>query len=62
MNWHDAQTFWSMGGYGLYVWGAFGGVALVLMAENLSLAWRLRAARLAAGTVNAVDALQEEDA
>ncbi len=34
MAWQSGADFWSMGGYGLYVWGSFGvtafGVALEL--------------------------------
>ena len=33
-----------MGGYGLYVWGSFGMVAAIVLAE----VWQLRARRLAA--------------
>ena len=47
MNWRDANDFFSMGGYGLYVWGAYGVMALVMAVEPL-LAWmRHRAARAA---------------
>jgi len=35
MNW---QAFWSMGGYGVYVWPAYG-VALALLAINALLPW-----------------------
>lgn len=35
MNW---QAFWSMGGYGVYVWPAYG-IALVLLAANALLPW-----------------------
>jgi heme exporter protein D len=35
MNWHSANDFFAMGGYGLYVWGAYGATALVMFAEPL---------------------------
>ncbi len=28
MVWQSGADFWSMGGYGLYVWGSFGVMAL----------------------------------
>jgi heme exporter protein D len=33
MNWSSASEFFAMGGYGLYVWGAYGITALVMAAE-----------------------------
>ncbi|MET0540925.1 MAG: heme exporter protein CcmD [Variovorax sp.] len=44
MNWGSWQNFWTMGGYGLYVWGSFGMVAAIVLVE----VWQLRARRLAA--------------
>jgi heme exporter protein D len=35
MNWANSEAFWAMGGYGLYVWGSFGVVAIGLVAEVL---------------------------
>lgn len=35
MQWNSAAEFFSMGGYGLYVWGSFGVTALVLVLETL---------------------------
>ena len=35
MQWHDANEFFSMGGYGLYVWGSSGVMALLMLAEPL---------------------------
>jgi heme exporter protein D len=35
MNWANSEAFWAMGGYGLYVWGSFGVVAIGLAAEVL---------------------------
>jgi len=47
MHWHDASEFFSMGGRGAYVWGAYGLMALLMALEPL-LAWqRHRAARKA---------------
>jgi heme exporter protein D len=44
------MEFLSMGGYGLYVWGAFGVTALCIVVEVASLRARGRAAsRLARG-------------
>lgn len=33
MNWESWQAFWSMGGYGLYVWGSFGMTLLCITGE-----------------------------
>ena len=33
MIWKSFSDFWSMGGYGLYVWGSFGVTAALLAAE-----------------------------
>ena len=33
MIWSSFSDFWSMGGYGLYVWGSFGVTAALLAAE-----------------------------
>ena len=45
MNWAGAADFLAMGGYGLYVWGAFGMVALVIGLEVAQLALRRRMLR-----------------
>ncbi|HLR12656.1 MAG TPA: heme exporter protein CcmD [Burkholderiaceae bacterium] len=37
MNWSSLSDFLAMGGYGGYVWGALGMVALVLLAEVVQL-------------------------
>ena len=39
----NAESFWSMGGYGLYVWGAYGFGFVVLVGEVLQLRRRKRA-------------------
>lgn len=43
MHWRSLDDFLAMGGYGTYVWGAFGMVALALAAEL----WALRLRRKA---------------
>ena len=42
MNWTSWSDFVAMGGYGLYVWGSFGMVALVMVAEVAQIAGRRR--------------------
>ena len=39
------MDFLAMGGYGFYVWGAYGVTALVVVIEVVSVRTRLRAAR-----------------
>ena len=43
--WTSLADFASMGGYGLYVWGAFGVAALVIVGEMAAVASRRRALR-----------------
>lgn len=43
MNWSSWQDFVAMGGYGLYVWGSFGMVAVTLLVEMLQLRLRRQA-------------------
>jgi len=38
------MDYFAMGGYGFYVWGSFGGTALVVLIEVLALRARRRAA------------------
>jgi heme exporter protein D len=45
MHWASWQDFWSMGGSGRYVWGAYGLFVLALIAEILLLRTRTRRAR-----------------
>jgi len=33
MNWHSASEFFAMGGYGMYVWGAYAVTAILMAAE-----------------------------
>ena len=47
MQWHDANEFFSMGGRGGFVWGAYGAMALLMLAETLMALRRHRAARAA---------------
>ena len=42
-QWSSAADFIAMGGYGLYVWGAFGVTALVVAVELLAVRARRKA-------------------
>lgn len=42
MNWDSAATFFAMGGYGLYVWSAYGVTAALLLIEPMLVAARHR--------------------
>ncbi len=44
MNWDSASAFFAMGGYGLYVWSAFGVAAACLLSEPMLVAMRHRRA------------------
>ena len=35
MNWNSAADFFHMGGYGLYVWGAYAVAAALMLVEPL---------------------------
>ena len=35
MNWNSASEFFAMGGYGLYVWGAYGATLVLMVGEPL---------------------------
>jgi heme exporter protein D len=48
VTWGSWDAFWSMGGYGLYVWGSYGMVVAVLAIEIWQLKSRRRAAELEA--------------
>ncbi len=48
MNWHSVDALMHMGGYGSFVWGAFGMVALLLGVEVALVARRWRRALAAA--------------
>ena len=43
MHWESLQAFIHMGGYALYVWGAFGATAVLMVAEVLLIKRRVAA-------------------
>lgn len=45
MHWDSLDAFLAMGGYGRYVWGAYGVTVALLIAESVLLVRRQRAAR-----------------
>jgi heme exporter protein D len=45
MQWGSTAEFFAMGGYGLYVWGAYAVTAAVVAVEAVVLVRRERAAR-----------------
>ena len=45
MNWTSAGEFFAMGGYGLYVWGAYVVAAACMAAEPVMVVLRHRRAR-----------------
>ena len=47
MNWASASEFFAMGGYGLYVWGAYAVTAACMLAEPVMATLRHRQARRA---------------
>jgi heme exporter protein D len=47
MQWQSASEFFAMGGRGGFVWGAYGALAVLLLAEALFARARHRAARRA---------------
>ena len=49
MMWHSFHDFLAMGGYALYVWGAYGVAVVVVALEVVLLRARTRAARRLAG-------------
>jgi heme exporter protein D len=49
MQWSSAAEFFAMGGYGLYVWGAYAVTAGVIVAEIVALNRRGRTLRAQAG-------------
>ena len=44
MNWGSAAEFFAMGGYGLYVWGAYAVTVVLMLAEPLLVRRRHRQA------------------
>jgi heme exporter protein D len=53
MNWHSAAEFFDMGGYGVYVWGAYAVTAALMAIEPWLAARRRRRALVAALTNDA---------
>lgn len=49
MQWGSVPEFLAMGGYGLYVWGAYAVTAVVIAAEVITLVRRGRTLRARAG-------------
>ena len=49
MTWHSASEFFAMGGYGLYVWGAYAVTAACLAIEPVLAVRRHARARRAGG-------------
>jgi heme exporter protein D len=49
MQWSSLSEFFSMGGYGFYVWGSYGITFVLLVAEVLMLRARKRRMRHATG-------------
>jgi heme exporter protein D len=47
MIWSSASDFFAMGGYGLYVWGAYAVTLACMVGEPVLVALRHRAARQA---------------
>jgi heme exporter protein D len=37
MHWASWSDFWAMGGYGLYVWGSYGALFLLILVEIILL-------------------------
>jgi heme exporter protein D len=44
MNWASWSDFWTMGGYGLYVWGSYAVTFALIVLEVVMLRLRRRAA------------------
>jgi len=42
VNWASAADFWSMGGYGFFVWGSYAAVVAVIATELILLRARRR--------------------
>ncbi len=60
--WTSLADFAAMGGYGLYVWGAFGVAALVIVGEMAAVASRRRALRPRAGRAPITSAAARQQA
>ncbi len=49
MNWHSAQEFFQMGGYGFYVWGSYLMAAVCIAIEVVALRRRSRTLNVRSG-------------
>ena len=56
MNWGSVSEFFAMGGYGLYVWGSYAVVLVLMVGEPLLARHRFRKALEQAG-----DMLEKDD-
>jgi heme exporter protein D len=45
MQWNSLDAFLAMGGYGEYIWGAYGLTALLMLIELIAVRRRYRQAR-----------------
>jgi heme exporter protein D len=54
------SQFLAMGGYGLYVWAAYGVAAVVMVANVLAARRRLRAVRRELGNLERLDSSEPE--
>jgi heme exporter protein D len=61
MTWGSASDFFAMGGYGLYVWGAYGVTAACMLIDPIQAARRHRRA-LATAAEDALDDAPANDA
>ena len=50
MNWGGWNEFWAMGGYAFYVWGSYGVMLALIIAEIVLLRARRRTALQQTGT------------
>lgn len=59
MNWGSASEFFSMGGYGLYVWGSYAVTAVCMLVEPVLAARRHARARTEAARRDDNPALED---
>jgi heme exporter protein D len=59
MNWGSASEFFSMGGYGLYVWGSYAVTAVCMLVEPVLAARRHARARAEAARRDDNPALED---
>lgn len=55
MNWSSISEFFSMGGYGLYVWGSYGVTLICIIAEILLINSRRRTLEKQYGQTHDID-------